>query len=381
MDNICRGVVVIDGVKTRCANHTTNDNNDTDAKFDHCKYHSELCMPLYLKYKRLTTKALEMYDQFTQSWIKSCDIGELNNAFNGAHKIYTYLCAAYTARISHRKIAYMPEFYDYGHDKILHYILTKMAEVSNYMNTIFDKIMSLPQLTTEIEQKQEFIKNRIKISIKCKKINKNMKKIEDDENVFTRFQRLNFDEFCNSDAAKLSYEFIRQCAIDFNEDIVKSLQFFVLFSMVLIASCVKSDNQRKVSRYSTNAAVYLVLHFDILSSVGDKVKHIITHYHNNKKQFDDVYLHCKLITLFINLNIADIEITFMGDTMSIMRRPYKDSKFLAQVITNSNIDRHKKYWSMFKSGQKYLKVFKAPPRANILSLSETGLVNFKCDNK
>src|SRR3982074_1878119 len=70
----------------------------------HCLEHEKRCIPLYKNYKKLHDKMLQVCDA-----VDPQDAGSIIKAHA--------LCSkTYDARMLHRTLAYMPEFYDYKHD-------------------------------------------------------------------------------------------------------------------------------------------------------------------------------------------------------------------------------------------------------------------------
>lgn len=101
----------------RCSNLTIGSS-------DHCKTHSEKTKPLYIKYKQIQKK-LEKY---------KIDTTDSNNLL----RYYSLLRQLYDARCDHRFAAYVPECFDYGHDKQFEILLSQISCCEEFLSKLFE---------------------------------------------------------------------------------------------------------------------------------------------------------------------------------------------------------------------------------------------------
>ncbi|QJX72486.1 hypothetical protein F-S17_0220 [Faustovirus] len=367
MTNQCRGAVITNGVKLRCTNLIFDETGvyDDGIKYDHCKHHSEICIPIYIKYKRLTTRALALYDSFDSTIGSNLTMDQISAIFNKAHQIYTNLYAAHKARVDHREIAYMPEFYDYGHDKIIYTLFKRMGKISKLMCKIFDLSLVVSRKITDVVERKDSIKRTLKMSTSRTKIAKNVKKVKQEEINFKKIRREMVYEYINnnSEYVKGVSDFMHELHKDFD---CECIDMHLVFAMYLVATCIKCDYPEYTTFYSTKAALHLHYAWEIYCAIGEKFTHVVEHYRNNKQWFTEVFnlIHS------MECNIRDIylEITFTGEKSTITYQYYD--------IKNGNGKQCGEPGCKSLACSNMIKLGKCP-RANILVLSDMRVIGLK----
>lgn len=120
----------------RCSNSVYHDSN-------HCKTHYPKAIKLYKEYKKICNVAYDLdIDQE-----KGPDIEKDIRYYL---KCYIWLNRAFDARMKHRKYAFVPECYDYGHDKQFDIIQEKLNKCELVLSNLYNeykKQNQLPEIT------------------------------------------------------------------------------------------------------------------------------------------------------------------------------------------------------------------------------------------
>lgn len=109
----------------RCSNTVYHDSN-------HCKAHYPKAMKLYKEYKGICNVAYDLDIERD----KGPDIEKDIRYFL---KCYIWLNRAFDARIKHRKYAFVPECYDYGHDKQFEIIQEKLNKCESVLSKLYEE--------------------------------------------------------------------------------------------------------------------------------------------------------------------------------------------------------------------------------------------------
>src|SRR5690242_20357988 len=107
----------------RCSNYVIGDS-------DHCLYHRSIAQPLYMKYNKFCDKVQNF----------KYDLNDVENLL----KYYSLLNEAYNARRDHRKIAYIPEYYDRGHNFQFEILNEKITQCELWLSVLFSNKLLLP---------------------------------------------------------------------------------------------------------------------------------------------------------------------------------------------------------------------------------------------
>jgi hypothetical protein len=144
----------------RCKNKVINDSY-------HCEKHYDTARKMYIKYKIICDNAYKL------DLNKKCK----NAQETVSYLLYCYKCfnEAYTARMTHRKYAFVPECYDAGHDFQFIMLQNKIKECEIKLQEakiILQKLEKAPENLFQVlddEEPSEIIEITIKQSVEVRK--------------------------------------------------------------------------------------------------------------------------------------------------------------------------------------------------------------------
>jgi len=147
---------------TRCLNLITYGGN-------HCELHRPKATSLYLKYKEVARMS-ELLDI-------NKPIDDIDQRIDHVMKCYSKFNKTFNARLKHRKYAFVPEFYDKGHD----YQFARLKERLDECETILSKLYYESSLKVTVSSIEECSDNTVStIPLRIKKCNKRRRDIEED---------------------------------------------------------------------------------------------------------------------------------------------------------------------------------------------------------
>ena len=155
------------------------------ANSDHCPVHRPNARKLYLRYKNICGKV----DRF-----------KFSNKISTILKYYVLLTKAYEARRKHRLIAYVPECYDYGHNKQFEIIMNKIQECEILLHNIYQsqsstKVLDEVEKIEEVEEVEEVEEQEEDLQYKTNKVkrfkNRRIKDKEEDNRLLDKYIEAN----------------------------------------------------------------------------------------------------------------------------------------------------------------------------------------------
>jgi hypothetical protein len=146
---------------TRCLNLITYGGN-------HCEFHRPKATSLYLKYKELS-KIFDLLDI-------NKPIDNTNQRINHIMKCYSALDKTFNARLKHRRYAFVPEFYDEGHDYQFTILKERLDECETILSELYLKESLENVKEDEVESADE---NVLTIPQRIKKCNKRRRDTEE----------------------------------------------------------------------------------------------------------------------------------------------------------------------------------------------------------
>jgi len=196
--NQCCAVVNIDGKERRCI-------NVANTTIYHCSVHHDFTSKLYKDYKKICSVAYKMNISKRMS--------NMSDRLKYLMKCYVWLNKAYDARYKHRKVAFVPECYDEGHDYQFTMLKQKIDICENEIKNIYDsydKKNNVPKKETIITTENDLmdvcengsydlmtIPNKVE---KFKNIRKN-KDLDIDEQI-EQYIKVNAEELKKKDSIK-----------------------------------------------------------------------------------------------------------------------------------------------------------------------------------
>jgi hypothetical protein len=189
----------------RCSNFTLN------ANCDHCKKHHEKALELYLKYKEICIVANNKNINVV--------IKDKNKHIRYLYNCHLWLERAYDARLEHRFFAYVPECYDYGHDKQFIILQQKLNICRTKCAALFELLQVKDEMVVEKEEQEPEVEEEfLNVDLMVEKISQFKEKQKKDDIEFDKTLQANIRQ--NNKLAQDKLKVVTLC----NDLIKKKLQ-------------------------------------------------------------------------------------------------------------------------------------------------------------